>query len=140
MRRPHVVPPGRTQQFTDRTINRYRITRRLHGTKADATIFVRREFAAQIHVSLSGILVFVKPFRRRLPDIDFGADDRLTVSVAEARIDEQSRTRRRRTHDRAAVRRLGRMHSPEWAERVGIGLGLTIVAVVEKADQRRQTE
>ena len=75
-----------------------------------------------------------------MPDVDFGALDRPAILVLEPGIDEQRRPRRRRAHDRAAVRRHRRMHAPERAEQARVGLDLAVVAVVEHADQLRQTE
>src|SRR5690349_12435703 len=136
----HIVASLRAQQFADRTVDRNGISRRLDAAKADMTVRIGRELAAQIHVGLYRVLVFVKTFRRGLPDIDLGADDRLAVHIAEPGIDEQRRTGRGRPYDRAAIRRAWRIHAPERAEKIGVGFGLAAIAVIEETDQAGKAE
>ncbi len=140
VRRPHVVPALGAQEIAGRAIDRDRIAGRLHAAKTDVAFSVGEELAAQVHVGLHRVLVLVEAFRRRMPDVDLGAGDRIAFAVAEPGVDEHHRPRRRRAHDRAAVRRRRRMHTPERPEHVLVGLGGAAVAVVDEADQRGEAE
>src|SRR3984893_6643066 len=75
-----------------------------------------------------------------MPDIDLGAGNRLALRVLDPGIDENRLARRRRTHDRSAVRGRRRISAPERAEQVGGGLGGTVAAVVEEADEGREAQ
>ena len=140
MRGAHVVPPLGAQQFSDRSPDRDRIPGRLHAAERDMALAVGDELAAQVHIGLRRILVLVEAFRRRLPDVDFGPGNGPAGSVPEPCLDEQRRAGCRRPHDRAAVGRRRRMHAPERTEQARVGLGLTVVAVVEQAHERGQAE
>ena len=88
----------------------------------------------------TGILVLVEALGRGVPDIDLGALDRLALPVAEPRIDEQRRARRRRAHDRAAVRRHA-ANACARTDRAGWRRSRSgRVAVVEQAHERRDAE
>src|ERR1700735_4550889 len=93
------------------------------------------ELAAQVHVGLHWILVLVKTFGRRVPDIDFNAGDRIAFGVLVPGIGEQNRSRRRRSYDRVPVLGLRRVHPPKRAELAGVGFGLALVAVIEQTDE-----
>ena len=54
-------------------------------------VLVGGELAAQVHVGLHRVLVLVEAFGRGMPDVDFGARDRLAALVLEPGIDEQRR-------------------------------------------------
>src|SRR5271170_2773901 len=57
----------------------------LDGGEPESAILVCREFAAQIHVGLFRVLVLVEAAWRGVPDVDFGARDRLpAVSTTRA--------------------------------------------------------
>src|SRR6202034_560901 len=108
--------------------------------EVDAALRVGRELAAQVHVGLRRILIFVETLGRGLPDVDLDALDRRATDIVVQGIAEQRRPRRRRSHDRAAVLRARRFHAPERAELAGVGFGLSAIAVVEETYQRRQAE
>src|SRR5436305_14405526 len=69
VRGPHVMAAQRTQQFADRAVDWNRVSRGFDAAEADMAVRIGGEFAAQIHVGLNRILVFVKTFWRGLPDI-----------------------------------------------------------------------
>src|SRR5690242_14210967 len=89
---PHIVAAERAQQFADWAVDRNWITGRLDAAEADMTVRVGGELAAQIHVGLNRILVFVKTFRRGLPDIDLGTGNWFPVHVVKPGIDKERRT------------------------------------------------
>src|SRR5262249_46018979 len=117
-----------------------RIAGWLNATERDMPVRIGRELAAQVHIGLHRVLVFIVAFGRRMPDIDLGTRNRLAVRVLNPGIDENRLTRCRRTNDRGAVRGRGRIRAPEWAEQIRGGLRGAIVAVVEKADEGRETQ
>src|SRR5271157_5330437 len=63
MRWAHVVPALRTQKLAHRAVDRNRITGRLDAAETDMAFRVGDKLAAQIHVGLARVLVFVKAFR-----------------------------------------------------------------------------
>src|SRR5271169_1907133 len=75
-----------------------------------------------------------------MPDVDLHALDRLAADIAVVSIDKQRGTRCRRSHNGLAAFRQRRMHAPEWSELARIGLGLTLVAVIEETDQSRKAD
>src|SRR5271156_3091735 len=75
-----------------------------------------------------------------MPDVDLHALDRLAADIAVVSVDKERRTRCRRTHNRLATFRQRRVHAPEWSELARIGLGLTLVAVIEETDQSRKAD
>src|SRR5262249_36895200 len=100
-----VVPPGGTHEVADRPINGNGIAGRLNAAKAEMTMGVGHKFSSQIHRRLFGILLLVEPFRWGVPDVDFGALDRLAVLVLDRAINEQCRPRCWRSHDGATILR-----------------------------------
>src|SRR5215831_7313574 len=136
----HIVAPLRAQQFADRTVDRNRIAGRLDAAEADMTVGIGPELATQVHVGLYRVLIFVKAFRRGLPDVDLGARDRFAVHIAKPGVDKQRRTRSWRTHDRATIWRARRIHAPKRAEKIGVGFGLATIAVVKETDQTRKAK
>ena len=64
MRRPHIVPALRAQKIADRAVDRDRIAGRLHAAETEMALRVGDELAAQVHVGLRRVLVFVKALRR----------------------------------------------------------------------------
>src|SRR3954471_18138516 len=139
MRGTHIVPSLRAQQLTGRSTHRNRVAGRPDALEGDVPVLVGEELAAQVHVGLHGVLVFVKALSRRLPDIDLRADDRRAAAITEPGVDEQRRPRRRGANDRTAVGCYRRLLAPEWTEKTCICVGLAI-AVVEETDKRRQSE
>src|SRR4029077_16122958 len=79
---PHIVATLSPQKVADRPVDGDRITGRLDRAETEMALRVGDELAAQIHVRLRWVLVFVKAFRRGMPDIDLDALDRLTVDIA----------------------------------------------------------
>src|SRR5262249_55681939 len=98
-----IVTSCRTHEVAHRSVNWDRVAGRLDAAKTEVTLRVCHKFASQIHRRLLGILLLVKPFRRRMPDVDFGARDRLAGLVLHPTIDEKRRPGCRRSHDGAAV-------------------------------------
>src|SRR6516162_9796617 len=125
----------RAEQLAGGTIDWNGVSSRFHAAEADAAILVGEEFAAQVHVGLDRILVFIKAFRRRMPDIDLGADDRLALRIPEREMGEQRRAGRWGTHDRVAILGHWRLHPPERAQHVLVGLCCSPISIVEQADQ-----
>ena len=78
MRRPHGVAILCLQQAADHAVRRDGIADHHHRAEPEAAVGVGREFAAQVHLGLFGILVLVETHRRGVPDIDLGALDRAT--------------------------------------------------------------
>src|SRR5262245_10520357 len=105
MRRAHIVPALRAQEVAGRPVDRDGIAGGLYAAKADATLRVGEELAAQVHVGLRGVLVLVEAFGRGVPDIDLRANDRIAHAVAERGVDGQRRSGRGRVYDRTAARR-----------------------------------
>src|SRR5215831_14475788 len=127
----HIVAPLRAQKVPDRPVDRNRIAGRLDRAETEMAMRVGDELAAQVHVRLDWVLVFIEAFRRGMPDIDLDALYRLPVDVAVEGVDEQRGPGRRRTHNRRTAFHQRRIHPPERPELAGVGLGLTVVAVVE---------
>src|SRR4051794_31203192 len=103
MRGPHVVAALGAKKLSRRSFDRDGIAGGLHTAERDMPVLIGEELAAQVHVGLHRILVFVEPLGRRMPDIDLGALARLALPIAEPGIDKHDRARRWRTDDRAAV-------------------------------------
>ncbi len=64
MRRPVGMAAGDPEQVADRTIGRNRLAGRLDAAELKTAVVVGDEAAAQVHLGLAGILVFVKAIRR----------------------------------------------------------------------------
>ena len=62
MRRPQVVSPLRSQQVPHRTRHGYWIACRLDTSKPEMAFCVRCEPAAQVHIGLRWIFIFIKTF------------------------------------------------------------------------------
>ena len=75
-----------------------------------------------------------------MPDIDLDALDRLAADIAVIGVDEQRGPGRRRAHDRRTALHQRRIHPPERTELTGVGLGLTVVAVIEQAHESGKAE
>src|SRR5262252_9570979 len=140
MRRAHVGTALGAQQIAHRPVHRYRIAGRLDTAERDVSVGVGGELAAQVHVGLHRVLILVISFRRRMPNIDLGAGNRLALRVLDPGVDENRLARRRRTHDRSPVLRRGRIRAPEWAKQVRGGLGGAVVAIVEQANKGREAK
>src|SRR2546430_11924329 len=64
MRRPIGMPALCLQQTANDAVGWNGITDHHHGAKPEASVGIRREFAAQVHLGLFWILVLVKPDRQ----------------------------------------------------------------------------
>ena len=89
---------------------------------------------------LIGILIFVKPNGRRLPDVDIDAFNGLARFVDHGDIGKERRTGGRTTHNRATVIRAWRIHPPERPKKRRVGFRRAIIAIVQKADEGRKTK
>src|SRR6185437_4519810 len=81
MRRAEIVPVRDPQQITDGTFDWDRIAGWLYAAETEMTMTIGHELAAQIHVGLLRVLLLVETFRRRMPNIDFGAGNRIAFGV-----------------------------------------------------------
>ncbi len=140
VRRPVGVALLGAQHVADGARHRHGIAAGLHRAEAETALRIRRELAAQVHVGLFLVLVLVHADRGGMPHVDLDAGERLALAVAHEAGRQQRRAGRRRAHDGAAVLRLRRVHAPEWPEQGCRRLGIALVAVVEKAHERRQAD
>ena len=63
------------QQLAHEPVGGNRIARRFDGNETDASIVIRGELAAKIHVRLAGVLALVQTHRGSMPDIDLDTGD-----------------------------------------------------------------
>src|SRR5260370_1877002 len=122
MGRAYVGTALGAQEITHRPVDRYRIAGRLDAAERDVPVGIGGELAAQVHVSLHRILILVISFGRGMPDVDLGAGNRFSLQVLDPGIDENGLARRRRTHDRSAALRGGRIPAPDPAPQLRPGL------------------
>ena len=140
MRRPIGMAALRLQQPADDAVGRDRVAGRLDGAEPDLATRVGGEGAAQVHVDLAFVLVFVEAVGVGVPDVDGDAGDRRAAAIGDGERHEHRRAGRRRAHDRAAVLGLRRLQPPERAEQVLRRFGGAVGAVVQQADERRDAE
>src|SRR6266849_1110450 len=95
VRRAVGMTPLGTQHVSDWSIGRDRVSCGLDRAEAEPTLRVGGELAAQVHVGLAVVLIFVQTDRRRLPDVDLDATDWRAVRFCHPAADEHFRARRR---------------------------------------------
>lgn len=71
----------RYQQSSDNTVRGKGIADHLDGAEPETSVGICRELAAQIHVGLIRVLIFIESGRGSVPDIDLGTDNRITVRI-----------------------------------------------------------
>src|SRR5262249_48902751 len=113
MRRTIGMTVLRLQQAPHHAVRRNGITQWPDRAKPETSRGIGGEFAPQIHRRLSLVLVLVKPGRGGVPHVNFSALYRLAILIDNLRVDEQSRSRRRRAHDAAAIFRYRRLQPPK---------------------------
>ena len=90
MRRPVRMAQLRAQQIADRAMRRHGIACRPHRAEMVAPARVGGEQAAQVHLRLLRVLVFIEPDRRGVPHIDVRAGHRPAVAGRAPRRDTNS--------------------------------------------------
>ncbi len=83
MRRAIGMALLRPQHVPCWTIDRHRIGPWLDRMEPEAPVAIGCEFAAQVHIGLRRVLVFIKARRSRLPDIHFDARKRRAARVGD---------------------------------------------------------
>ena len=78
-----MVATGGPHQLSDWSVDGDRIAGRLHATEMETSGIVSNEAPAQIHLGLSGILVLIETFRRRMPNIDLGPSDGTALPIGD---------------------------------------------------------
>src|ERR1700727_3424955 len=104
MGRPKVVAARGAHQLADGTIDRNRIAGRFDASEMKFSGAIRDKAATQIHLGLRGVLIFIKTFRRGMPDVDFSASNGSSTGVFKRNSNEQFGSRRRRAHQRVSAR------------------------------------
>jgi hypothetical protein len=113
------------QEVPTRAIDGHRITGWPYRTKVETALIIGSKTAAQVHVGLTFILIFVKAYRRRLPDIDDRPSERQPLIIANLTIHPECLSGNRRfltprnTGTQFALRR---RHSPKGSQQRRIRL------------------
>src|SRR5690242_810601 len=98
-----IVTASGSHKIANRSVDRNRISGWLAAAESKMPLGVCHKLSAEVHRRLLWLLLFIKAFRRGVPDVDFCALNRIPLLIFHPAIAEKYRPGRWRAHNGRAV-------------------------------------